>query len=97
MDREEVQGPSVWASKTHRPVCSPYLSSRALNSSEGRRDPQRKHVEKTGVLSGALRGAGWLQPNQRLNGTQVSRAMHLLEECMAQRAPALDWEGKQHS
>lgn len=33
-----------------------------------------------GVLSGPLRGAGWLQSNQRLKGTQVSRAMHLLEE-----------------
>ena len=33
-----------------------------------------------GALSGPLRGAGWLQPNQRLKGTQVSRAMHLLEE-----------------
>ena len=42
----------------------------------------RKHVDKTGVLSGALKGAGWLQPNKRLKGTQVSRAMHLLEECM---------------
>lgn len=33
-----------------------------------------------GVLSGPLRGAGWLQSNQRLKGTQVSRAMLLLEE-----------------
>lgn len=23
VDSEEVQGPSVWASKGHRPVCSP--------------------------------------------------------------------------
>ena len=30
-----------------------------------------------GALSGPLRGAGWLQPNQRLKGTQVSRATSL--------------------
>lgn len=37
-------------------------------------------MDKPGGALWSPEGAGWLQPNQRLKGTQVSRAMHLLEE-----------------
>lgn len=35
---------------------------------------------RPGVPDGPLRGAGWLQPSQRLKGTRASRAVHLWEE-----------------
>lgn len=63
VDNEEVQGPSVWASKGHRPVCLPSSPLGPSTRLEDSRDPRRKR-DKPGVLSGPLRGAGWLGPTR---------------------------------